>query len=64
MDPILEYLLEFNQTHSIEYKGRHLIPPGGLQAMLDDYKKFRLTREEPLPEQSAKEDIDTLLSMI
>lgn len=48
MDPILEYLLEFNKTLPIEYRGRYLIPPGGLAKMLDNFKEFRLNRvEEP-----------------
>lgn len=65
IDPVLEYLLEFNEKHSIEYR-RFLIPPGGLQAMLDGYKKFKLNRKEPLlePEQDTQENIDKLLEMV
>jgi hypothetical protein len=46
VDPILEYLLEFNKTNSLEYKGRYLVPPGGLAKMLDEFQGFRLNREE------------------
>jgi len=46
MDPILEYLLELNETTPLEYKGRYLIPAGGLADMLGNYKKFHLNREE------------------
>jgi hypothetical protein len=62
MDPVLLYLIEFNETNSIEYKGRYLIPPGGLLQMLGDYKKFRLNREEVIkPEIPLKpvEEVDT-----
>lgn len=45
MDPILEYLLEFNTTNPIEYKGRYLIPVGGLAKMLNDFKGFHLNTE-------------------
>lgn len=50
IDPILEYLLDLNKTDPIKYKGRKLIPPGGLQEMLNNYKKFHLAREEPIQE--------------
>lgn len=42
IDPMLNYLLEKNKFNSIEYKGRHVIRPGGLQKMLDNYKEFGL----------------------
>ncbi len=65
-DPILQYLLEFNAKHPIEYKERFLIAPGGLQQMLDEYQHFRLNRQEPLPDWQppAKDDIDQLLEML
>lgn len=51
MDPILAHLLDFNKTESIEYKGRYLIPPKGLQEMLDNFKRFHLNvKEEVQPE--------------
>lgn len=46
LDSILAYLLEFNKTNSIIYRGRRLIPPGGLEEMLGNYKKFHLNKEE------------------
>lgn len=46
MDPILQYLIEFNQENSIEYNGRYLVPPGGLEEMLKNFQGFRLNREE------------------
>lgn len=46
-DPILEYLLDKNKTDPIQYKGRKLIPPGGLQEMLGSFKRFHLSREVP-----------------
>lgn len=46
MDPILQYLIEFNDEHAIEYKGRYLIPTGGLAKMLADFQGFHLNREE------------------
>lgn len=46
MDPIFEYLLEFNKTNPIKYQGRKLIPVGGLEEMLKNYKKFHLGEEE------------------
>jgi hypothetical protein len=64
MDPILEYLLEFNVKHSIEYSDRYLIPVGGLKEMLADYKKFRLNRVEPLPDREPKDDLDELMRLI
>ena len=66
IDPILEYLLEFNEKHSIEYR-RFLIPPGGLQAMLDSYKKFRLNRSGEPPvevEEEVKSELDQLMDMV
>lgn len=68
-DPILEYLLEFNKKHSIEYGKRYLIPPSGLQDMLNDYKKFKLNRREPVPEiphfdEQGEIDINKLMEMI
>jgi len=68
IDPILAYLLEFNQTYPIEYSDRLLIPVGGLAKMLENFGEFSLNRVEviksellPPPE---PEDIDKLLSMI
>ena len=55
LDPILAYLLEFNETHPIEYRGRKLIPPGGLEEMLRSYKKFHLNREEELETEPEKD---------
>lgn len=60
MDPILNYLLEFNEKHSIEYKGRYLIPLGGLAKMLEDFQGFHFNKEvvikptlkEPVPDPS------------
>lgn len=46
MDPILAYLLEFNQTNSIECSDRYLIPPGGLAKMLENFQGYRLNRVE------------------
>lgn len=46
MDPILEYLLEFNRTNPIERSDRYIIPVGGLQKMLDDFKGYHLNRIE------------------
>ena len=64
-DPILAYLLDFNKTTPIQYRDRHLIPPGGLQEMLTGYKKFHLSREgEEEPKQktlSAEEELYKLL---
>lgn len=45
-DPILAYLLEFNETNPIKYKGRYIIPIGGLKEMLSNYKKFGLKKED------------------
>lgn len=45
MDPILQYLIEFNEKHSIEYKGRFLIPVGGLAQMLDKFQGYHLNKE-------------------
>lgn len=47
IDPILEYLLDKNKTDPIQYQGRKLIPPGGLQEMLGNFKRFHLSREVP-----------------
>lgn len=55
MDPMLEYLLEFNKTNSMEYKGRYLVPPGGLAEMLKNYKGFHLNREEVVKEEISLE---------
>lgn len=71
MDPILNYLLEFNQKHSIEYKGRYLIPPGGLVKMLDDFQGYHLNKEvvikslikDPEPDLS-ETTIDELYSLL
>ena len=68
IDPILEYLLEFNQKNAIEYSDRYLIPVGGLAKMLGNFKEFHLNRvvvikEELLPPPE-KEDINTLLEMV
>lgn len=68
MDPILNYLLEFNETNSIEYKGRYLVPPGGLAKMLDEFQGFRLNTEvvvkplegeapEPEPHEATLEEL-------
>jgi hypothetical protein len=46
MDAILEYLLEYNKTNNIEYTNRFIIPPGGLQNMLDDFNGYHLNRVE------------------
>lgn len=46
MDPVLEYLLDFNKQHEIEYQGRYIIPRGGLTKMLAEFQGFRLNREE------------------
>lgn len=67
IDPILEYLLEFNEKHSIEYTNRFLIPPGGLQTMLDSYKGFMFNRKDlpfivEYPE--AKSELDQLMELI
>jgi hypothetical protein len=65
LDPILEYLLEFNESHTIEYKGRFLIPLGGLQKMLDDFQGYHLAREEPYPTTPEElSDLDKLLELI
>lgn len=67
-DPILQYLLEFNQKHSIEYSDRYLIPVGGLAKMLEDFKGFHLNRVEVIKSELAalpeKDDITQLLEMI
>lgn len=68
IDPILAYLLEFNQKHAIEYSDRYLIPVGGLTKMLEDFKGFHLNKvvvikEELLPSPE-KEDINTLLELV
>lgn len=70
MDPILEYLLEFNQTHSIEYSDRYIVPTGGLAQMLKDFKGFHLNRQEvvkadinpePVKAQTTEEELYALL---
>ena len=71
IDPVLEYLLEFNKDTPIEYSDRYLIPVGGLAKMLGDFKGFHLNRVEVIkselslaPEPSTSNDIDKLLGMI
>lgn len=56
IDPILAYLLEFNKTNSIKYYDRYIIPAGGLQEMLKDYKSFHLDKEEESIEQESTEE--------
>lgn len=66
IDPILAYLLEFNATMPLHYKGRYLIPTAGLQEMLDSFQRFHLDREEDRSSQNQSEvnDIDKLLELI
>jgi len=73
MDPILAYLLEFNQHNSIEYSDRYLIPAGGLSKMLGEFQQFRLNRIEvikeeltarPAPVSQTKETIEELYALI
>jgi hypothetical protein len=68
IDPILEYLLEFNQNHAIEYDDRRLIPAGGLAKMLGDFKGFHLNKvvvikSELLPPPE-KDDLTKLMEMV
>lgn len=69
MDPIFKYLLEFNETHSIEYSDRYLIPAGGLAKMLDDFKGFHLNKVEVIKSEISflepeKDGITQLLEMV
>jgi hypothetical protein len=73
MDPILEYLLEFNKTNSIEYSDRYIVPTGGLAQMLMDFKGFHLNREEVIKadikpnanwRQSTIETVDELYKLL
>lgn len=61
LDPILAYLLEFNETNPIKYKGRYLIPPGGLKEMLKNYKKFHLSQEEEKYKLTTTEELYALI---
>lgn len=63
IDPILAYLLEFNEKLPIHYKGRFLIPANGLQEMLNSFQRFHLDREE-YSELTNTSDIDKLLELI
>jgi hypothetical protein len=68
IDPILEYLLEFNQKNAIEYSDRYLIPVGGLAKMLEDFKGFHLNKvvviKSELSPPPETEDINTLMEML
>jgi hypothetical protein len=73
MDPILAYLLEFNQHNSIEYSDRYIIPAGGLAKMLNEFQQFRLNRVEvikeelttpPEPVSQSEETIEELYELI
>lgn len=70
IDSVLEYLLEFNKDIPIEYTGRYLIPAGGLQQMLDNFKGFHLNKVEVVKselsvvQEEHKNDLDQLMEMI
>jgi hypothetical protein len=71
MDPILKYLIEFNQNNPIEYSDQYILPAGGLQEMLDGYKGFHLnkvtvTKSEviPPPQPKAKQTIEDLYKLL
>jgi hypothetical protein len=51
VDPILEYLLDFNEEHKIEYTSRYMIPVGGLQKMLDNFGQYHLNRIEVIKDE-------------
>ena len=68
IDPVLEYLLEFNKDTPIEYDDRRLIPVGGLAKMLGDFKGFHLnkvvvTKSELLPPPE-RDDLTKLMELI
>lgn len=48
IDPILEYLIKFNEKNQIRYRGHRMIPAGGLKEMLQSYQKFHIDREARL----------------
>lgn len=59
MDPILQYLLDLNKTFDIEYTERLVIPLGGLQAMLDNFDKFKLNRVEVTKDELVTQAVQT-----
>ena len=68
IDPVLEYLLEFNKDTPIEYDDRRLIPAEGLAKMLGDFKGFHLnkvvvTKSELLPPPE-RDDLTKLMELI
>lgn len=69
MDPILEYLLEFNKTNPIEYSSRYIIPPGGLAKMLEDFRGFYLnkvivTKDELMPPAQPNSEVEELYKLL
>lgn len=64
IDPILQYLLDFNKENPIEYYDRFLIPTGGLSEMLKQYNKFALKPELLQPEPKEVDDIQELYDLL
>lgn len=57
MDPILECLIERNKTLTIEYSDRLIIPVGGLQKMLDEFKGYHLNRVEVIKSELTRQEV-------